>query len=376
MNRSRLRCALGLLLLAGCQGDRTSPPPPSLEIPVAQNDRGEPTSVAEADDAQAVAALQALQAVLKRDGEGSVTEVDLRETTIDDAALTHLAGLRRLRSVTLAGTGVTDAGLETLGTISTLQALDLRECKITNAGPAHLAGLTNLRTLRLSGKDGGTTVDDEGLVALAKLTKLKVLGLDFLWVSEKGLEGLGELQDLEELYLAQTLVDDGSLATLARFPRLKKLRISKTQVTGEGLTHLAKLTQLEELDLSECSQLEDDGLARLSGMTQLTRLNLWRVQIGDAGVAHLAGLTNLQWLNLDNTMLTNAGLKALTGMNRLTFLHLGSTAVSDAGLQQLESLTALKDLKVTRTPVTAEGVAALKKKLPHTEIQLQYIEGQ
>lgn len=57
-------------------------------------------------------------------------------------------------------------------------------------------------------------------------------------------------------------------------------------------------------------------------------------------------------------------------------LHLGSTAVSDAGLQQLESLTTLKDLKVTRTPVTADGVAALKKKLPHTEIQLQYIEGQ
>jgi hypothetical protein len=34
---------------------------------------------------------------------------------------------------------------------------------------------------------------------------------------------------------------------------------------------------------------------------------------------------------------------------------------------------ALKDLKVTRTAVTEKGVAALKEKLPGTEIQLEYL---
>ena len=63
-------------------------------------------------------------------------------------------------------------------------------------------------------------------------------------------------------------------------------------------------------------------------------------------------------------------------MKQLEFLHLGSTAVSDAGLPDLEGLTSLKDLKVTRTAVTEKGVAELKKKLPNTEIQLKYIEGQ
>jgi hypothetical protein len=63
-------------------------------------------------------------------------------------------------------------------------------------------------------------------------------------------------------------------------------------------------------------------------------------------------------------------------MNKLSFLHLGSTLVSDAGLPALEGLASLKDLKVTRTAVTEEGVAALNKKLPDTDIQLRYLEGQ
>jgi hypothetical protein len=45
-------------------------------------------------------------------------------------------------------------------------------------------------------------------------------------------------------------------------------------------------------------------------------------------------------------------------------------------MKHLEPLTSLKDLKVTRTAVTPDGVAQLKKKLPDTEVQLKYIEGQ
>ena len=89
-----------------------------------------------------------------------------------------------------------------------------------------------------------------------------------------------------------------------------------------------------------------------------------------------AGLVNMDRLNLDNTQLSDEGLPHLEGMTKLTFLHLGSTAVSDAGMKYLEPLTALQDLKVTRTAVTAAGVEHLKTKLPNTEVQLKYIEGQ
>ena len=73
------------------------------------------------------------------------------------------------------------------------------------------------------------------------------------------------------------------------------------------------LAHLEELDLSENSQVFDDGLAHLAGLTSLKDLNLWRVGITDEGVKHLAGLTSLERLNLDNTQLTDAGLQHLAG---------------------------------------------------------------
>jgi uncharacterized protein YjbI with pentapeptide repeats len=335
-----------------------------------------PKEAPEPDDAASVSSLEEVGAKLKKDGDGLVIEADFRGTTIGDAALDNLAGLRRLRSVMLNETAVTDAGMAAVGKVATLQNVDLRGCTISNAGLEPLTALSELKALRLSGESGATSVDDDGMVHVAKMKNLKALLLDFLWISEVGLEQLAGLDKLEELYLAKTLVGDDALAKMSQFPRLKKLRISQCQFENEGLAHLAKVTTLEDLDLSENNSINDLGMPHLAGLKKLKRLNLWRTYVGDPGVENLAGLTAMEWLNLDNSQISDACLKHLSGMNKLSFLHLGSTLVSDAGLPSLKGMTSLKDLKVTRTAVTEDGVAELKKSLPDTEIQLRYIEGQ
>ena len=163
---------------------------------------------------------------------------------------------------------------------------------------------------------------------------------------------------------------------IAGFPKLSKLRLAQTTVDAAGLEKLATLKNLTELDLSECSQIFDDAMPSLSKLTSLKKLNLWRLQLTDEGVKSLKPLTSMQWLNLDNTQLSNQGLPALSDMTELTFLHLGSTSITNDGLKHLEGLKNLKDLKVTRTAVTQEFVDELKKSLPNTEIQLEYIAGE
>ncbi|MEK6238508.1 MAG: hypothetical protein N2C14_27635, partial [Planctomycetales bacterium] len=95
--------------------------------PSSSSDSGNKSeSTIELDDAEAVAALEAVATELKRDGEGFVIEVNFRGAEVADEHLTHLTGLRRVRSVLLNDAPVTDAGLIELGKIPTLQNADLR----------------------------------------------------------------------------------------------------------------------------------------------------------------------------------------------------------------------------------------------------------
>lgn len=336
--------------------------------------KSEDTPTAEPDPAEAVAAIEEVAAGTRQNGDGQIIEVDFTGKEVAAEALDALTKLPKLRSLLLRESTAGDDAMIAVGKCSQLENLDLRECSVSNAGLAHLVELEKLKALRLSGQSGATTVDDGGMESVAKLPQLKVLALDFLWISGDGLQHLKPLTDLRELYLASTLVGDEDLKALSQFPELRKLRVSKlSQLSGQGIEEISQLSKLEELDVSEDSSLSNDDISSLSKLTELTKLNLWRVPISDAGVEHLAPLTKLTWLNLDNTQLSDAGLSALKEMKELKFLHLGSTQISNAGLPQLAGLKSLDKLVVTRTAVNQEGVDKLQPELPDTEIQLKYL---
>ncbi len=360
-----------VFLVVGCGTNETLP----VGDVRAENKAAGAVATVPPDDAAAIAALEKLGARLKRGGDGRVTEVNLRGVELTDEDLAPLVSLTNLQSVLLNDTAITDGGLPPVGAVTTLRNLDLRGCGISNDGLAHLVGLTSLRALRLSGKNNSTQVDDRGMGHIGKLIGLKALLLDFLFISEDGLEQLKGLKGLEEIYLAGTLAGDEAAGVLKQFSRLRKVRLSQTQVSDSGLEQLKDIETLVELDVSENSLISDAGMVHLGTMKNLQKLNLWRLQISDAGLEPLGRLTNLAWLNLDNTLTSDVGLPALSGLKKLEFLHLGSTAVTDEGLVHLEALTSLKDLKVTRTNVSERGVATLQKKLPGANIQLKYIAG-
>ncbi len=360
-----------VIVCVGC-GNSNSPKP---ALP-RNSDLASPPQLP-ADDANVVARLEGAQAKLKRDAQQRVVEVDLRGHVVKDEEISGLSKLASLQVLSMDSVELTQAGWSEIGLVKSLRQLDIRECALSNEDLALCIGnLPDLRALRMASKSGATSVDDTGLVSVAKCKELRVLALDYLWVSAEGLGKLTELQSLSELYLANTIIDDSSVAVLLKFPQLKKLRLARTQIGDEGLVQLAKLKSIEDLDLSECSQITDAGMAALGQMQSLKRLNLWRDAISDDGVKHFRGLTNMEWLNVDNTQLSDLGLEAFQAMSKLTFLHLGSTGVSDAGMPKLKPLKSLKDLKVTRTSVTEKGVEELLKDLPSTSIQLKYTESE
>lgn len=365
-----LLCTIGLGSL-GCSRQPQTGSSPTAEAPVAA-----PVVELTEEQKKAAETLRAAGAKLAENSAGQITEVNLGDIEATDALATQIALLDQLQKLTIRESTMTGDGWQALGKLHALQQLDLRDCPLDNAQlTAVVADLAQLRALRLNGTSGRTTVDDEGLAALANCPELKVLAVDGLWVSGQGLEHLKKNLKLSELYASGTTLDDDAVTVLADLPALRKLRLSKTTVGSVGLAALADLP-LEDLDVSEASSINDETLAIIGQMKSLKRLNLWRDTITDAGVAHLAGLTQLEWLNVDNTHLTDAGLPYLKGMTSLAFLHLGSTGVTDEGMPALTTLKSLKDLKVTRTAVTEEAAETLKQAIPGIDIQLKYIEGE
>ena len=69
--------------------------------------------------------------------------------------------------------------------------------------------------------------------------------------------------------------------------------------TDEATRHIAGLSALETYYAGK-TQITDESLAILSGLTNLRRLTFWETAvITDAGVTLLAGLPRLQELNLE-----------------------------------------------------------------------------
>lgn len=331
-------------------------------------------------EADAIEAMRAAGAVVKTNDGGSATDIDLHKLTLSADLLTLLAEFKSLTVLNLSDSSFSDQSLPALDKVSPLLAnLDLRGCQLSDQAVATVARFTNLRALRFNGKNGLTSIGDDGVKALAACKSLKVLTLDELtFVGTDGLAALTGLTELEELYVAGTVVDDNSCKLIAGFPKLKKLRLARNQVSDAGLDKLSVCSWLEELDLSEDALLTDTGMAHIAKLTALKKLNLWRVQISDDGALKLAPLTKLVWLNLDNTKLSDAGLSLLKDMKTLTFLHLGSTQITAAGAPDLFHLTSLRDLKITRTALAASdtAVAELKQHLKGTAIHTEYIESE
>jgi hypothetical protein len=121
-------------------------------------------------------------------------------------------GLGGLRSLTLYGTQVSDAGLEPVGRLTHLQSLHLSDTPVTDAGLQHLRELTELRELGLN----RTRVTDAGLSQLRGLPNLSSLALD------------------------GTRITDAGLVQLKGFPRLKRLFLNRTGVTPAGVQELKR----------------------------------------------------------------------------------------------------------------------------------------
>lgn len=111
---------------------------------------------------------------LLAEASGSIVELNLASTGMNDDLLAMIPDMPELESLNLSNNGVTDAGLAVVSGFSKLETLNLYgNPAITDAGLEVLAGLESLETVYL----WGTAVSPEGVVSYStRLPDLEILG--------------------------------------------------------------------------------------------------------------------------------------------------------------------------------------------------------
>ena len=146
---------------------------------------------------------------------------------------------------------------------------------------------------------------------------------------------------------------------LTRLPYLMYLDLRGSSITDADLADLKPvLRHLRSLDLSQ-THITDQGLAQLSGPTDLIELDLSETAVTGQGFQHLENLTHLTWLRMSGTPVTDDDLVHLQGLTGLIGLALANTSVTDAGLIHLEAIPYVEPQNTTGTAITPEGIRKL-----------------
>lgn len=219
----------------------------------------------------------------------------------------------------------------------------------TDAGMAHLRGLDRLKHLRLgwATADGsvGSKITGAGLAAIAGATRMKLLHLQGIPLS------------------------DADLAVLRGMTGLRLLEIEGPGITDAGLAHLAGLVEMRELSL-QGTRVTTAGIAQLRGMTRLSKLNLAQTRVDS--LEPYRPLAGLRSLTLARTPITDPGLAPASalGFAGLIDLNLYRTRIGDDGLKHLPAIPKLKRLVLAGTDVTDAGVADFKKARPDVRVEV------
>jgi Leucine-rich repeat (LRR) protein len=144
--------------------------------------------------------------------------------------------------------------------------------------------------------------------------------------------------------LARTWAKDPDLDRIVEIKSLKRLDLSFTYISDRGIERLQQLTQLEELILDTCEFITDAATSYLRANKNLHKLVLRGTDVTDVSLPYIATLTALRSLDLSHTMLGDVGLESLPALTGLKELHLGGTRINGTNLNFLKLLPKLRKL--------------------------------
>lgn len=201
---------------------------------------------------------------------------------------------------------------------------------------------------------------DDDLLVLSGKASLREIDASDSDVSDRGIEHLSNVPNLQVLVLKNTKVK--TLKDISKLEKLKTLRLDQTETNDESLKNLKGL-RLKDLSLVE-TRITDNGLDALAALPTLENLHLPRNDIGPGAIAVAAKLPNLLSIDLRDTYCKakDAETIAKSNLNIQTVLVSASEEQLEALREQFPTMT----FKTTGLPlVETWSVTAEKEFIEH-----------
>jgi hypothetical protein len=177
-----------------------------------------------------------LEQILGPDYFNTVTDLSLTKQ-ITDSDMEAVANLTKVDTMVLDPTGLSDVGLARLDRMPGLRWLTI------SGGPVGMDArilpretASRLRGLTLAGTD----LTNSGLNNLLAHPGLELLDLSGTKITDEGLARLDDFAGLKHLYLDDTQIGDEGLSRLERVTTLETLSVKGTKITAAGLAKFRK----------------------------------------------------------------------------------------------------------------------------------------
>jgi Leucine-rich repeat (LRR) protein len=309
---SLLTLCLSLLPVACCAAE-----PKSGVVaapPAASEGKGGPKV---ADDPAAIEAFKRARwyRSCERDKDGNVTSLRLYGATRMESrasyelrlnCLEHLKGFPRLRKIETR-TDNPNEDLNYIGELTELETLEIPNTELNNDGLIAIRNMTGLRRLSLT---LNYHLTDAGLEHLAELKSLEDLDLSCTNLRGGGLSWLCGLKNLKKLDLDGSQATAAEMAPAAALTSLEELNLRGIKIRGAGLQFLEGLKKLKKLDLHG-GDVTDAEMVHVAALASLEELNLSFTKVTSRSIGELSHLTRLKTLDLSGDDGTEPGAEAL-----------------------------------------------------------------
>ena len=226
----------------------------------------------------------------------NLIRLNLSLTRISDPDLLYLRPASQIEELNLAhAEHITDIGMSVIKDWKNLKQLDVSGTQAANGTLAFLNNHLQLESLDVAGSE----VTDDGMQELLPLINLKHLGLGRTNMAEGATNVLGLLDNLQSLDLGATggrrrrrdrrnPMARSLVRAIAQLRDLRVLRLGHSEIDSDGVRVLASsLDKLERLGLENCEQVDDSVTPSVIGWKSLRQLDVQGTSVTSRGVHDL-----------------------------------------------------------------------------------------